>query len=582
MCRRRRRAGPATSAPTFQRQRTFPLRGSRRDEAAVGRAEVARRPSLVDHGRRDQGLRPCGSSRATAPVAQVAAAEACRPPRPRRASAPPARGRRRSHGAGGALQTRLAASRRPGRRGPRRPRPRASSVDAGREARRTAGLRRPAVGARAPDARLRPCRPRRARRRGSRAGRDHAPAGPRRASAGARLPASRARTAPSRVATNTPMVVRGERRPRRRRRADAVQRVVMGKSGRGDPGRGDRGAQRRTRHRERGREDGAHVPSAGTITSSARLARHRPGRGIIRPSEAADRMERDTILILDFGSQYTQLIARRLRELQVYSEILPPTHDRRGPQGARSPRGIVLSGGPDSVLRQGRAPLRPPASSSSGVPVLGICYGMQLMSHVLGGEVQRAGRREYGHAQLRAADDGPLLHGPRARDPRVDEPRRLDPRSRRPASRSWARAGTQRGGGHRGPATGASSASCSTPRSTHTEEGTTRARELPRRLRVPARLERGLVRRRGRSRRSASRWADGRVICALSGGVDSAVAALLVHRAIGDRLTCVFVDNGLLRKDEARAGAAPLRRAAAAQGGVRGRLARGSWRSSRA
>src|SRR5262245_52854550 len=102
-------------------------------------------------------------------------------------------------------------------------------------------------------------------------------------------------------------------------------------------------------------------------------------------------MTRDSIAILDFGSQYTQLIARRLRELQVYSEILPP-HTKPADLRRREPKGVVLSGGPDSVFDQG-APRCDTGVFELGVPVLGVCYGMQLMSHLLGGEVKRSGRR---------------------------------------------------------------------------------------------------------------------------------------------------------------------------------------------
>ena len=123
-------------------------------------------------------------------------------------------------------------------------------------------------------------------------------------------------------------------------------------------------------------------------------------------------MQRDTILILDFGSQYTQLIARRLRELQVYSEILPP-HAAAKALAARQPKGIVLSGGPDSVYDKG-APRCDPGVFELGVPVLGVCYGMQLMSHLLGGEVKRADRREYGPAEFEPAKSGVLLRRPAA------------------------------------------------------------------------------------------------------------------------------------------------------------------------
>src|SRR5260221_5703040 len=119
-------------------------------------------------------------------------------------------------------------------------------------------------------------------------------------------------------------------------------------------------------------------------------------------------MERETVLILDFGSQDTQLIARRLRELQVYSEILPPGTKRAALAG-RKPKGIVLSGGPDSVHDKG-APRCDPGVFKLGVPVLGVCYGMQLMSHLLGGEVRRADRRENGPPQFRPKA-GQLLPG---------------------------------------------------------------------------------------------------------------------------------------------------------------------------
>src|SRR5574341_1328878 len=118
-------------------------------------------------------------------------------------------------------------------------------------------------------------------------------------------------------------------------------------------------------------------------------------------------MNRDTIAILDFGSQYTQLIARRLRELSVYSEILPPK-TKAASLRARRVKGIVLSGGPDSVYAKG-APRCDLSLFDLGIPVLGICYGMQLMSHMLGGDVRRAGRREYGQAVFEPRDSSRLL-----------------------------------------------------------------------------------------------------------------------------------------------------------------------------
>ena len=124
-------------------------------------------------------------------------------------------------------------------------------------------------------------------------------------------------------------------------------------------------------------------------------------------------MERETIAIVDFGSQYTQLIARRLRDLQVYSEIVPP-RTKAEALAARGVRGVVLSGGPDSVHQRG-APRCDRGIFSLGVPVVGICYGMQVMSYLLGGEVKRSGHREYGQALFRPKSGGALFRGLRPR-----------------------------------------------------------------------------------------------------------------------------------------------------------------------
>ncbi len=256
-------------------------------------------------------------------------------------------------------------------------------------------------------------------------------------------------------------------------------------------------------------------------------------------------MDRETVLILDFGSQYTQLIARRLRELQVYSEIVPPA-TRAAVLAARRPKGIVLSGGPVSVHDKG-SPRCDRGLFDLGVPVLGVCYGMQLMSHVLGGEVRRAEHREYGPADFERKN-GMLLDG------------------LKPHTRVWMSHGDSIlrppdgfevvGSSGANPVAAIESRARKIfgllfhPEVVHTEEGT----------RVLANFLHACGCRRDWTAASFIEDAvariretvgDGRVICALSGGVDSAVAALLVHRAIGGRLTCVFVDNGLLRKDEA-------------------------------
>jgi len=255
-------------------------------------------------------------------------------------------------------------------------------------------------------------------------------------------------------------------------------------------------------------------------------------------------MQRDTILILDFGSQYTQLIARRFRELQVYSEILPPG-TKADSLRARNPKGIVLSGGPDSVFDKG-APRCDLRLFELGVPVVGICYGMQLMAHVLGGEVRRSGSREYGQAEFEPGD-GALLSG------------------MSPGSRVWMSHGDSilrpPPGFEVVGASGTNKVAAIEardrrifgllfhPEVRHSEEGT---RVLANFLEIcGCRRDWNASSFVGEAvARVREQVGTGRVICALSGGVDSAVAALLIHKAIGDRLTCVFVDNGLLRKDE--------------------------------
>jgi GMP synthase (glutamine-hydrolysing) len=257
--------------------------------------------------------------------------------------------------------------------------------------------------------------------------------------------------------------------------------------------------------------------------------------------------ERDTIAILDFGSQYTQLIARRFRELQVYSEILPPRTTAAALR-ARGAKGVVLSGGPDSVYAKG-APRCEKAVFEMGVPVLGICYGMQLMSHLLGGKVKAFGAKEFGPAEVQVEDGSLLLDGVARRTPvwmsHGDSLARTPPGFHVIASTANT------------PVAGIEDRDRGLygiqfhPEVRHTREGmTVLANFLEacgcRRDWNAASFVEDAVRR---IRETVGE--EGRVLCALSGGVDSAVAALLVHRAIGDRLVCVFVDNGLLRKDEA-------------------------------
>ena len=258
-------------------------------------------------------------------------------------------------------------------------------------------------------------------------------------------------------------------------------------------------------------------------------------------------MTHQTILVLDFGSQYTQLIARRLRELSVYSEIVP--FDTSADQvDARQPVGVILSGGPASVSGEG-APRCDPAIFTLGAPVLGICYGMQVMTEALGGRVARAPEREYGHARVRLE---------RARSLFGTLPEEL---------RVWASHGDFVAAAPPGFAVVATSANAPVaamedpthglyavlfhPEVAHTEGGTEIIRNFAYDICGCTGDWTMASFVREATERIRAQTAGRRVICGLSGGVDSAVAALLLDRAIGDRLTCIFVDNGLLRQDEA-------------------------------
>jgi GMP synthase (glutamine-hydrolysing) len=262
-----------------------------------------------------------------------------------------------------------------------------------------------------------------------------------------------------------------------------------------------------------------------------------------------------TILVLDFGSQYTQLIARRLRELSVYSEVVPfntPVEKLR----AKQPVGIILSGGPKSVSEEG-APKCDPGLFELRTPVLGICYGMQLMTDMLGGEVRRSGHREFGHAFVRISGNGSPDH---SAAPKLF--------SQVPAElRVWASHGDDVAAVPPGFQIAATSATAPIaameapdrqlyallfhPEVAHTDYGAEILRNFAYGVcgctgdwTIASFIEEATE----RIRRHVG---TGKVVCGLSGGVDSTVAAMLIHRAIGDRLTCIFVDNGLLRHDEA-------------------------------
>jgi len=277
----------------------------------------------------------------------------------------------------------------------------------------------------------------------------------------------------------------------------------------------------------------------------------------------------DTVLVVDFGAQYAQLIARRVRECHVYSEIVPSTMPV-AEMLAKRPKAIILSGGPASVYADG-APPAPPGLFDAGVPVLGICYGFQLMVAGLGGTVERTGAAEYGRTVLVRGGDPPQTPP----DP-GGKPFPPDPHG--PPAGGMLLAGTpvqQRVWMSHGDTCTAAPPGFSVtartdvtpvaavenerarmfgvqfhPEVLHTEHGT---RILARFLEL-AGCRRSWTMLNIVEEQVAlirEQVGDGRAICGLSGGVDSAVAAALVQRAIGDRLTCVFVDHGLLRKGEA-------------------------------
>ena len=254
----------------------------------------------------------------------------------------------------------------------------------------------------------------------------------------------------------------------------------------------------------------------------------------------------DEVIVLDYGGQYSQLIARRVRECGVFSELLPH-HVGAQEVARRRPRGVILSGGPASVYAEGAPPLERELLEL-GVPVLGICYGMQLIALALGGDVQGAEVGEFGRSQLTVHDTGRLLAGTPAeqscwmshRDTVFAPPPGFDALASSTASPVAAFEATDRGiygiQFH--------------PEVVHTPYG---QQVLDTFLKEICGCEASWSAAsviEDQIERIRAQVGDGRAICGLSGGVDSSVAALLVHRAIGDRLTCVFVDHGLMRKNE--------------------------------
>jgi len=250
----------------------------------------------------------------------------------------------------------------------------------------------------------------------------------------------------------------------------------------------------------------------------------------------------ETILVLDFGSQYTQLIGRRIREANVYSEVVP-FNTSLDVIRAHQPRGIILSGGPDSVYEAG-APACDPRLFDLGIPILGICYGMQLIAKELGGKVEPSTHREYGSREIQVTGPSSLLDGMKRvwmshGDLILEPPSGFSVTARSNTAMAAMENPSRRIFGiqfH--------------PEVTHTDNGSALYSRFIFDIcgcngswTIGSFIDRAIERIR-------ERVGDGRAIVAISGGVDSTVAAALVHRAIGDRLTGVFVDNGLLRKNE--------------------------------
>lgn len=274
-------------------------------------------------------------------------------------------------------------------------------------------------------------------------------------------------------------------------------------------------------------------------------------------------MRHDTIVILDYGSQYTQLIARRVREAKVYCELLPWDVPQERVM-ALQPRGFILSGGPNSVYDAG-APSLPDFVRQSGLPVLGVCYGMQLLAHHLGGKVGRSQRREYGPAELSIdAAENPLFRGWRLES---DDLATTPQSSLSNLQQVWMSHGDKVEAlppgfvslAHTANSPFAAAADVQRgyyvvqfhPEVVHTPQGALLLSNFVHHVCgcgadwTPANFIEEQV--------AAIRQevGNGRVLLGLSGGVDSAVAAALIHKAIGDQLTCIFVDHGLLRQGEA-------------------------------
>ena len=280
------------------------------------------------------------------------------------------------------------------------------------------------------------------------------------------------------------------------------------------------------------------------VSAYLEIAREKGGQEPLPDDERG--LQRESIVVIDFGSQYSRLIARRVRESNVYCEIVP--HDAPWESVTRlNPRGVILSGGPASVYEPD-APLAPHWVYDKDLPILGICYGMQVMVHQLGGKVAPSTLREYGHAVLHQnARDEPLFEG------------------LPPSMPVWMSHGDQILKGPPGFSALAYTDNSPIavigsggkmlgiqfhPEVAHTPQGKALLDNFLHRICGCGRLWTAGNFASDAVASIKERIGSGKVICALSGGVDSAVAATLVHQAVGDQLTCIFVNNGLMRREE--------------------------------
>jgi GMP synthase (glutamine-hydrolysing) len=301
------------------------------------------------------------------------------------------------------------------------------------------------------------------------------------------------------------------------------------------------------------------APDDVEVEAYLETALHVPPKGAPGPEGLHRPVESDTgpdvVVVLDFGSQYAQLIARRVRELNVYSELLPFDTPWRE-IAARRPKAVILSGGPASVYDDA-APRPDPAVWNAEVPVLGICYGVQLMARELGGEVVAANRAEYGPAIVRITTEDGLFKGLASEQPVWMS--HGDSIVRPPQGfHATAQTDSNAFAGLADPSRKMYGIQFH-PEVVHTRAGRAILRNFvlevagARPSWTPARfIETAVhgIQVRVDTHVRAHPGASGKVICALSGGVDSAVAATLVHRAVHERLTCIYVDHGLMRKRE--------------------------------